>query len=567
MDADGSNHRNGESEGAEVSQERLTSAVVVRPPAVDLEAFRQFFHLAGGSVFYCVSAVLVAYGSVKVLGPVLAGTETIHAALPCIITLAVYELALLGVLLLIVWRKVVDDAISVALILALYMVATSMALGSVVERDPAWAVLPAAIGTVLGMVKFVSMRRFIRIPFGVLSVVGLSGLIAANYFGPILLARSIQADPADELGRRGLWFLVWLTMLVSVGLVWVEGLRGERKTLAREEKGPAFLQSPLMVYVLAMVLLVASSVHQYATAYMFVLDRPAGDFLGPIALGAFLALEMLRYMKLRFGVLHLVVACVPLGALGFALYNELIVSQGRMAWDIMVWPPVFCALVAIGLAVVAMCHRWWPLLVVVFAYLLGTMLTAGYSPQQPQVLHVAACGSVLVVGLLLYGLIARRPELCLMAIVVAVAGLANAESFLKEATRWQLTGLGVLAGVMGVGCTVLAIVFADRLHYGIRLFGTVCLAGFLFDVLPDSVTARYGVALLAVVVIALLWWFRTRDWLGIFVLFVPLAIRTYMLARRIAYWRVVVLGFVVLALGAVVSLAKSAARSRSEVVQ
>jgi len=55
----------------------------------DLDLLRDFFNLTGGSIFYCISAVLVAYGVVKLLGPVLSDTETILAAIPCVGTLAI----------------------------------------------------------------------------------------------------------------------------------------------------------------------------------------------------------------------------------------------------------------------------------------------------------------------------------------------------------------------------------------------------------------------------------------------------------------------------------------------
>lgn len=55
------------------------------------------------------------------MGPILSKGGALRESLPCIFTLHVYELALLGVLVLIVTRKVVDDAISVAILTALFL--------------------------------------------------------------------------------------------------------------------------------------------------------------------------------------------------------------------------------------------------------------------------------------------------------------------------------------------------------------------------------------------------------------------------------------------------------------
>ncbi|GAI17133.1 unnamed protein product, partial [marine sediment metagenome] len=76
---------------------------------LDLNTWKSFFDLTGGSLLYCLSAVFVAYGIVKVMGPILSDTDSLSSALPCILTLHIYEIALLGVLILIVSRKVVDD--------------------------------------------------------------------------------------------------------------------------------------------------------------------------------------------------------------------------------------------------------------------------------------------------------------------------------------------------------------------------------------------------------------------------------------------------------------------------
>ncbi len=545
--------------GPEVNQ---TGATRVRIAKSDWEMLWDFLNFTGGSIFYCISAVLVAYGVVKLLGPVLSGTETIMAAMPCIGTLAVYELALLAVLALIVSRKVVDDAISVTLILALYMVATSMAMGSVAERDIRFAVYPALFGTILGVGKFYVLRRYIRIPFGKLSMVGLSGLIAINYFGPILMAHSIQTDTANELGRRGVWFLAWITMLLAVGLVWHERLRDKPKTA--EGKQPALLQSPMMVCVLPLVLLAASGVHQYASAYMFTTEKPMGDFLGAIGLGTLLLLEILRLCKLQFGPIHVVVSCLPLVALGYAIQQKAVAATGGMGLDIIVWPPVFCALMGIGYLVVANRYGWRNLHFIVYGCALGAVLTAGYSPLHPWDLNTRAFGVTLVVSLLAYGIVTWKPSVCFLAIAILTLGLSQMQSFTKGVVAWQLTPFGALAGVMGLGCTLLYLLFTRQLHIGARMAGFAGLAIFVYDFLPYSLTPRYALALAIAVAIAVIVWLRTRDRLVFLFLSLPFGVRIYILAKQIAHWRFVILGFIVLAAGAVMSVRKSGGKSLAE---
>ena len=131
---------------------------------LDKKGMKEFFDFTGGSILYCLSAVFVAYGIVNVMGPMLSMGEALKNALPCILTLHIYELALLGVLILIVSRKVVDDAISVVILVALFLVGTSIALGAVADTGISASVWLGLAGIVFALGKLFVMKRFARIP-------------------------------------------------------------------------------------------------------------------------------------------------------------------------------------------------------------------------------------------------------------------------------------------------------------------------------------------------------------------------------------------------------------------
>ena len=548
---------------------REASEVVVVPAEVEAnrweinrEMFRRFFGFTGGSIFYCVSAVLVAYGVAKVLGPVLSDTDTIRAVLPCLLTLGVYELALLGVLVLIVSRKVVDDAISVAIIMAIYMVATSIALGSVAERNLAGAVLPAVIGVALGFVKVWAMRRYGRIPFGVLSTIGLVGLIAVSCFGPMVVAQTIGEDAAAEWVRRSRWFMVWGAMLLTAGLVWFEAVRSKAKQ--RIEGGDAFLQSPAMVYVLAAVVLGASAVHQNATAYMFAIGRPFGDFVPAIGVGSLIVLEILRRSKLQWGVLHIAVVCVALGAMGWAIYDGSVASLGGLGFDIVAYPPVFFAVMGAVLTWLSSRYGRRSLLMVALVCLFGVFLTVGFSPEEPWDLNYRAAGALVVVGLVVCGLVSWNYFLCIAAIPLICIGVGISDGLGEMAEAWGLSQLGMMFGIVGVATVGLYLLFGDVFARAIRIFGALCLALFVYDYLPAHVGGRYAIVLLAGALLAAGLWLRVKDWVVIVILAVPVLVRVHMLAKQIANWRFVILGFVALAVGTFISLKKPKALVETE---
>jgi hypothetical protein len=532
--------------------------------AQDLEQWKRFFNLTGASLLYCLSAILTVYGIVNILGPMLAWeSNTLRDALPCIFTLHAYELALLGVLILIVSKKVIDDAVSVAVLAALFLVGTSIALGSVADKGINASFFVGLVGVGLAAGKFFAMRRFARIPFRALAVIGLVALIACNYFGPVLLARSIVTDPTQEPARRGLWLSIVLTMVISAGLVIAEAMRANPNRQEQQENRPPFLQRPVMVYVFALILVLASGIHQYAMAYTCALERVLGDFVPLIAVAALLSLEILRHYGKRFGFTEIIISSVPLGVVMLAIDEKSVLASGEFGVGLICYPPVLLALCGLAFAVVALRHRWYWLLGVVAAYGMGVILTIGFSPQDPYALNYHACFGTIAIALLVYGIVIRNPYLCLGSVIVLCFGLGLWDAFSEFAHGCGLTHAGAVAGAAGLGIITVWFVFGGRLHKVVRVFGTICLALFVFDYLPAPIHWRYLVVLIGIGLLMAGAWLRTRDPMVVSILWVPLGIRLYVLAKQMGHWRSVILGFLVLAAGAFVSLLKRSGRNRT----
>ncbi|MHC4489549.1 MAG: hypothetical protein ACYSW7_10305, partial [Planctomycetota bacterium] len=201
--------------------------------------------------------------------------------------------------------------------------------------------------------------------------------------------------------------------------------------------------------------------------------------------------------------------------------------------------------------------------IVAFAYFLGVILTAGFSPEQPHDLNTYACIGSLVVAIMLYGLFIRNPYVCLAGIIILCSGLSFLDSFSKFAASYQVTEAGGLAGVFGLGSVILYLLFGSRMHKAVRIISALCLAGFMFDYLRDYTHLRYLVVLLGTGLLVAGLWFRTRDILVISILWIPSLVRLYILAKRIAYWRFVILSFLLLGAGTFVSLLKRPKRYSS----
>lgn len=555
MDANETRNENG---GEPKAQLPVTVAAAKRPSDIvrDLQTMKRFFQLTGGSILYCLSAVLIVYGIVKLMGPILSDEGMLKDALPCIFTLHVYELALLGVLILIVSRKVVDDAISIAILIALFLVGSSMALGSVADKNINASFYIGLVSILVAFGKLHIVRRFARIPFRIMSLAGLGILVLCNYLGPMLMARSIAVYPAQEPARRDLWLFLWLTMLVGAGVVLIEAIRGNSQNKRKDNDQAPFLQIPVMVYVFALIVVLASGVHQYAMAFAFALERVLGDFIPVSILGTLLLLEILRHLDDRIGVSEIAISCVPLAMMLLAIQQKSVLASGEFGPGFMFYPPVLLALTGLAMAVLSWYHRWYPLRAVAVAYGLGVILTAGFSPEHPHDLNTIACFGSLIAVVMLYGMFKRNPYVCLAGLLILCSGLSLWNPFSKCTAFYQVTKVGGLAGVYGFGSVVIYLVFSRRLHKVICIIGTLCIVGFMFDYLREYSHWRYVVVLFVTGLLMIVLWFRTRDILAISILWIPSLVRLYILAKRIAYWRFIILSFLMLGAGTVVSLLK-----------
>jgi hypothetical protein len=537
-------------------QEPRPTKPVFSSDVLDLNTWKRFYQLTGGSILYCLSAVLIIYGIVKLMGPVFSAEGALKDALPCILTLHVYELALLGVLVLIVSRKVVDDAISIVILMALFLVGTSMALGSVADKGLAACFYIGLVSIAVAFGKLYVGRRYVRIPFRTISLTGLVGLVSINYLGPVLVARSVALEPSQEPARRNLWLFLWLFMLIAGGCVLIEALREKNPQQKQGNDKIAFLRTSAMVYAFALIVVIASGVHQYAMAFAFALERVLGDYVPVTTLAAFLLLEVSRRRSKRFGVTEIVISFVPLAAMLLAIEEKSILASSKFGPGLLFYPPVWFGLTALSIAALGWYHRWKPFGIVAFAYILGVILTWGFSPERPHDLNFYACIGTLVVAVILYGLFIRNPYVCLAGIIILCSGLSFLDSFSKFAASYQVTEVGGLAGVFGLGSVALYLLFGSRLHKALRIISALCLAGFMFDYLQDYTHLRYLIILVGTGLLATGLWFRTRDILVISILLVPSLVRLYILAKRLAYWRFVILSFLLLGAGTFISLLK-----------
>lgn len=521
------------------------------------ENWRVFLSLTGGTIFYCLSAMSIVYGMWQIIGPVLAKSNILAQILPCILTMNLYELALLAVLLLlVVWRHDTDDAISLLILIAIFMVVSGLTLTTATPSGPEKCLVIGALCAAVGIGKLFILRKWISIHIGIVSFIGLSIILAWNFIIPSLLSKPFATGNWPEELRREQWMLSWLALLGGAILVLIEALRSGHCT-TESSGNPAFVQSPAMMRIFSLVLLTAACLHQHAIRFMFLVDGAFGDYLPWLAVFVLLFLEMMRSYGRRFVRLEAAIACLPPAILLLTIWGKAIRVSFAEPSQWLFYPPVLLSLTGFAVLWMGLVQRrqWFGYVALVYA--LSVLLTVGYSPDRPHDLNWRLCGGALVAILLILGILKRNPGYCFAAVIVMAAGLGTFEKFVELADGYGLTIGGAVMAATGLGTMMIYLIFGKRTHKAIAVFGAICLVLSTLDFIPaKSAPAVPDLPVAAVILILCVGlWLRTRDTITIGILCLPLLPRLIMLTKTISSWGwiFVVLSFVLLFLGAAVS--------------
>ncbi len=511
-----------------------------------------FFSLTGGSILYCLSALSITYGVTRIIGPVLAQSMSLREVLPCFFALSLYELAVLAVLVLIVvLRNVTDDAISLMVIAALFMVAAGLTLGTASPAGPDICLRIGLVCTLLGVVKLCIMRKWVGFAITRTTLFGMTLILGWNFLAGSLIGAHLMTGRATPETLRHGWLAAWAVLLGGTAVIVIDAIRSVQPD---DDRAPthAFLHRPAMVWLFILIVLLAAGYHQYGLAHMFAIDWTWGDFVPLVCIVSLLALEFMRSLGWQGGYIDLIPASIPLVVMAIVLHQGAVVMDTGIA---SAWQPA----VTLGLMSLALCcmavRRWSEFLMYAAGvYALATLLTLGYNPQDPLALNWTLAGAGLVTALIGLGIIRRNPVICFAAIAILSVGATMIPGFAGALAPFGLTGPGAAMGLGGLGTIVVCLVFGRGVHEAIRVCGAFALVVFAFDWVGPQLTTLDAVMTIAMLSLASIFWLRTHDIFAPLILTLPVLWKTCLLARAMSSWGYVALSFLLLFLGAGVSL-------------
>ncbi len=515
---------------------------------------KKFLSLTGGSVFYCLSGLSIIYGVGQIIGPALADSEDVKESIPAVFVMNIYELCLLGALVfIVVRRKVTDDAVSLILLIALFLVGTGLILGTVAPTGSMVCIYAGIVCVWLAAWKIHVLRKCLSMKISKLCFGGLMVILMWNFLGsPWMAYAFVKGEWPEEL-RRWQWMLSWLVLFIGAGVVIADAILTKDREIHAAKRRQPFIRSHAMVRIFCLVILGAMCGHQYAIGYMFVIDTVWGDYLPVAAAFVILVMELMRCMGRKFEIAEVIVAGIPLAAVVIATQAKMVDSTFVMGPGLIAYPPVLLGIIGGVIFIKGWLQRNKLLMYAAIAYGFGILLMFGFSPSRPYDLNWKLFGVGVVATVLILGIVKKNAVVCFAAVVMAASGLVGMYHFRGFVHAIGMSEIGGMAGVAGLGTMVICMFFGRKTHRMIVLVGALCVMVAVFDCLSGSGIGKDLLVGCAVAGMSVGLWRRTDNIAEAAVMCSPVLVKVFTVSRNMSSWGFVVLSFVLLLTGMSIS--------------
>ncbi len=519
---------------------------------ITADAWKEFLSLTGGSLLYCLSAACVIGGFMALMGADFARCFDLAGTLPVIAGLNVYELALLAVLLvIIVGHNVTDDAISLVVIAAVFLIVTGVALSTTAQSSPRWVLVIGAGCFLLAMGKVFALRRYIGMSVSPVLWAGLAVALGWNFMAAGRLA---QLHAERDVAREYL-LASWLVLLAGAALVLADAVLRMRDTVAPAGERPPFLRRPAMGWIFSLVLLVLAAVHQRALFHTYSVTPGDFDLLPVVSILSLIGVCLSLSLRRTPGVFEAVLACLPIVLFFGKLDGASVLPRPALDMQIFWYAPVYFGLTGLVALYAGMKSGCRPLAWAAAPYALGVVLTLTFRDATPEDLRWELAGGLIIAGMLVAGFVTRKIGLCAAAVILGAFGFAQTDVFERLTHQLGTYPACTALGIAGFAGLVVALIFGGKRGW-LAIPAAVALEIFAVDFLARELTLRdiWSVAVFGLLAVAFI--VRARHWPTIGVVAAPIAYRLVFVLTRIGAWAIVAVGFLLLFAGALVSIHK-----------
>ena len=278
--------------------------------------------LLTGSLFYLLSAASILIGLTKILVPIFDADGQVQEKLWSVGVINLYEVGLLAVLLVVMWRKVYDDAVSLTMLVAVFLVASTVTLNVVAAQLP-WIVLGlgvAGLGLCIGKLTLICRCVTGRLPM--MSLLGVMILMVGNLAMPGIMGY-IQSHQGTNGQLHELWFMGWWWTMVGVLVLTIAMMTGMIEPFCGEVSRPIIHSKPFRMGFV-MLIVIATIGQQWAMQWAFFLKGGLPDLLLAWPVLAVMGLAYMGWSKRTLDPIQVIGLFVP----------GVIVILIQLIWDV-----------------------------------------------------------------------------------------------------------------------------------------------------------------------------------------------------------------------------------------
>lgn len=323
---------------------------------------RDNFLVSEGTLLYGLSAVSILLGLAMLIGPILGASFDPWKTIPCIGALNGYELALLGVLLLILaWGNAVSDGVTLVVLIGVFLGASGIANTAVANDSPDASAILGVTCLVLAGIKLTALIVRVGVPLRGWLLAALGLLLACNFLAAPIMAQKLAIGRNVEGPLLQTWYLEAAALTGAWFLLWIAAIRTPSRYGPNGEAASGERQWQVIAWAFTLVLLAGVTLHLPALSYVYVLDMSEALIacLPFILLGALLMIELLRCFGTRKYSVETIIALLPSVLLiVWGLSPDGDVSRpNQLRW---LWEPGFLFLFMAAATAWRSTRHYWP---------------------------------------------------------------------------------------------------------------------------------------------------------------------------------------------------------------
>lgn len=315
------------------------------------------YAVSAGCIMVGIAQILLSRGApAAFVDPKIAEQQTLEKFYG-LVTLSLYEAALLAVAMLILLaRRVYDDAIALTLLIAIFLVGTTVALDTVAPDFPDAVLLFGLAGLCMACAKLLALRQYILHAMPAAMLVGLLALMIWNCLMPAALSH-VQAAAREQPNQMyhmlgAAWLVGWYATLLGGGLLVLAAMSVSTGDAGVGEAGEPFLHSSAMRWIVAGIVFAGTIAHHAALMWAFNLRIVVGDLLPAAGLITLAVLEITRGYGYRFNIVDAAVLSVPMVLTAWVFLSDGYTMTLAAGFGAVSSPGVFLSLFAVALLVV-----------------------------------------------------------------------------------------------------------------------------------------------------------------------------------------------------------------------